>query len=152
MPITLLTDVVEVLVFSGQAGPTLVGAIELVSPSNKDRPAHRSAFTAKCAAYVQQAIGLLVVDVVTGRWANLHEELVTHLGAPAPPPPAAELYAAAYRPVERAGQPTLDIWHAALSVGGPLPTMPLWLRGHLCLPVDLDEAYERTCRELRLSA
>jgi hypothetical protein len=150
MPIAVLSDLVEVLVFSGQAGPTLVGAVELVSPSNKDRPAHRTAFTAKCAAYLQQGVGLVVVDVVTGRWANLHQDLLAYLGAP-DPPPMADLYAAAYRPVERAGQPSLDIWHVALTLGGPLPTMPLWLPGHLCLPLDLGEAYERTCRELRLS-
>src|SRR5262245_12019791 len=31
-------DDVEVLVFSSEGGPALVGAIELISPSNKDRP------------------------------------------------------------------------------------------------------------------
>jgi hypothetical protein len=152
IPIVLLSDVVEVLVFSGQGGPTMVGAVELVSPANKDRPAHREALVSKCAAYLQQGVGLVVVDVVTDRWANLHAELLIHLGAPDPPPPAAALYAAAYRPLERAGQPTLDIWHAALATGASLPILPLWLRGHLCLPVDLDKAYERTCRELRLPA
>ena len=42
-------DRVEVLVFSGEAGPTLVAAVELVSPGNKDRPDARRAFAAKCA-------------------------------------------------------------------------------------------------------
>src|SRR5687768_9019705 len=37
-------DEVEVLVFSTEGGPTLVGAIELVSPRNKDRPDARRAF------------------------------------------------------------------------------------------------------------
>ena len=44
IPIAVLTDIVEVLVFNREAGPTLAGAIELVSPANKDRPAHRDAF------------------------------------------------------------------------------------------------------------
>ena len=35
-------------------------------------------------------------------------------------------------------------------VGHPLPTMPLWLRGGLCLPVDLEATYERTFREQRI--
>ena len=39
MPITLIKDVVEVVVYNSQAGPVLIGAIELVSPANKDRPA-----------------------------------------------------------------------------------------------------------------
>src|ERR1700692_653644 len=41
IPLPVVTDVVEVLVYSSTAGPTLAGAIELVSPANKDRPAHR---------------------------------------------------------------------------------------------------------------
>ena len=53
-----ITDVVEVLVFDREGGPTLAGAIELLSPSNKDRPANRDAFVTKCAAYIQQGIGL----------------------------------------------------------------------------------------------
>src|SRR5262245_9728908 len=65
--IALLTDLVEVLVFDREAGPTLAGAIELVSPANKDRPAHRDAFVTKCAVYLQQGIGLILVDVVTDR-------------------------------------------------------------------------------------
>jgi hypothetical protein len=48
------------------------------------------------------------------------------------------------------GQPSLDIWQELLAVGNPLPTMPLWLRGGLCFPVDLEAAYERTCREQRI--
>jgi hypothetical protein len=44
----------------------------------------------------------------------------------------------------------LDIWHEALGVGSPLPTMPLWLRGAICLPVDLETTYERTRSEQRL--
>src|SRR5882724_7993960 len=59
MPITLITDIVEVQIYSSQAGPVLIGAIELVSPANKDRPASRDAFVFKCASFVQQGIGLI---------------------------------------------------------------------------------------------
>ncbi len=150
VPISVITDVVEVLVFSREAGPTLAGAIELVSPANKDRPAHRDAFVSKCATYLQQGIGLVVVDVVTDRRANLHDELLARLHAPVGVPIKAELYSVAYRPVERGGQPSLDIWQEMLAVGHPFPTMPLWLRGGLCLPVNLGATYERTCREQRI--
>src|SRR5256885_100325 len=37
IPFALATDVVEVLVYDSRDGPTLAGAIELVSPANKDR-------------------------------------------------------------------------------------------------------------------
>lgn len=150
VPIAILTDTVEILVFNREAGPTLAGAIELVSPANKDRPAHRDAFVSKCAAYLQQGVGLVVVDIVTDRRANLHDELLARLRAQNVVPWEAELYAAAYRPVNRAGQPNLDIWQATMVVGDSLPTLPLWLRGHLCLPVDLDATYHRTSREQRI--
>jgi hypothetical protein len=45
-------DSLEVLVYSTMAGPTLVAAIELISPSNKDREEHRRAFATICSSYV----------------------------------------------------------------------------------------------------
>jgi len=152
VPVTLIGDVVEVLVFDREGGPTLVGAIELLSPANKDRPEHRDAFVSKCAAYLQQGAGLVVVDVVTSRRVNLHEELMARLAPSGTVPLDADLYAVAYRPVERSTAPSLDLWEQTLSVGQPLPTVPLWLRGGLCLPVDLGATYERTCREQRILA
>ena len=67
VPLALLTDVVEVQVFTKEGGPMLVGAVELVSPAHKDRAAHRDAFVSRCAAYLQQGVGLAIVDVVTER-------------------------------------------------------------------------------------
>jgi len=150
VPFPLITDTVEVSVFSSEAGPTLVGAIELVSPANKDRPAHRDAFVSKCETYLQKGVGLVVVDIVTVRGANLHDELLSRLAASDASQPNTALYAVAYRLVERDGQPSLDIWQETLAVGRSLPTMPLWLHGALCLPVELDLTYERTCREQRI--
>jgi hypothetical protein len=149
IPFALATDTAEILLYENRAGPTLAGAIELVSPANKDRAAHRGAFVSKCETYLQAGAGLLIVDVVTDRHGSLHDELLTRLNAGAPSNGAA-LYAACYRPVERNREPSLDIWHEALTVGGSLPTMPLWLPGELCLPVDLAASYERTCREQRV--
>lgn len=76
-----VTDTVEILLFNHLGGPELVGAVELVSPANKDRPSHRAAFVAKCETYLQQGIGLVVVDVVTVRQANVHDDLLEHLAA-----------------------------------------------------------------------
>ena len=42
-------------------GATLVAAIELVSPGNKDRPEARLAFAAKCVSYLTRGVGLIVV-------------------------------------------------------------------------------------------
>jgi hypothetical protein len=152
IPLPVITDAVEVLVFDREGGPTLAGAIELVSPSNKDRPANRDAFVTKCAAYLQQGIGLVVVDVVTDRHSHWHDELLRRLSWTEEPTQDTDLSAAAYRPVERSGQSNLDIWQESLGLGLVLPTMPLWLRGNLCLPVDLESTYDRTCREHRITA
>jgi len=46
----------------------------------------------------------------------------------------------------------LEVWHEALRLGGPLPTLPLWLRGGFQLPIDLEATYERTCQKLRVPA
>lgn len=150
VPISIITDTVEVLVFGRDAGPVLAGAIELVSPANKDRPSHRDAFVAKCVAYLQTGVGLVVVDIVTDRRANLHDELLARLDTPDALPWDAELYAVAYRPVKREDQTHLDIWQESLYLGSVLPTLPLWLPGSFSFPVDLGGTYDRTCREQRI--
>lgn len=149
VPLELTEAVVEVGIFSRTGGPTLAAAVELVSPANKDRQTHRDAIVSKCASYLQAGVGLVLVDVVTDRSADLHQELLKRLGV-ADVKHGSPLYAAAYRPVERAGATALDIWHTPIAIGQPLPTLPLWLRGGLCLPVELEATYARTCVEQRV--
>jgi hypothetical protein len=127
----------------------LAGAVELVSPANKDRPSHREALVSKCVTYLQAGVGLVLVDVVTERPADLHRELLLRLGV-ADPGPGPALSGSAYRCVERDGVSVLDVWREAIAVGQTLPTLPLWLRGGLCLPVELEATYERTCIEQRV--
>src|SRR5439155_12505055 len=103
----------------------LIGAIELVSPANKDRAGHREAFVSKCASMLQEAIGLMIVDIVTDRRADLHAELLKRLNE-AITAPASDLWAAAYRPWQEGEQTKLEIWHEPLALGRPLPTLPLW--------------------------
>lgn len=149
-PMTLITDVVELAVYNSEAGPVLVGAIELVSPANKDRPETRDAFVSKCASYLQQAIGLIVVDLVTNRRADLHAELVKRVtGVTAT---RSELWAAAYRPWQTGPQTSLQVWHQGLALGSPLPILPFWLKNGPCIKLDLDETYMRTLREQRMLA
>jgi hypothetical protein len=126
--------------------------IELVSPATKDRPETRRAFAAKCAAYLQRGVGLLVVDVVTERGGNLHAEVLRMLGHEEVVglPPDAHLYAAAYRPARRGDMDQLDVWPAPLAVGRPLPLLPLALRGAFCTPVDLEATYTEARRRSRL--
>jgi hypothetical protein len=148
----VFADDFEVRVFSRRGGPTLVAAIELVSLGNKDRREARDAFADKCAGYLRQGVSLIVIDVVTDRHANLHNELLRRLDAPesAQQPADVRLYAAAYRPVRRQEQEQIDVWPAALAVAGPLPVLPLALNAELALPVDLEATYTDACRRRRL--
>jgi hypothetical protein len=145
-------DVTEVLVYEDPDQPRLVGAIELVSPRNKDRPAAVQAFVAKCASYIADGASVIVVDVVTSRRANLHTELMTLLGQPDPAdlPADSNLYVVAYRPMLRGDEPGLQIWPYPLALGEPLPTVPLRLTGDDFVPVDLESTYAETCRRRRL--
>jgi hypothetical protein len=132
-----------VLVINVEAGPVLVGAIELVSPSNKARPAARRAFGIKCLNYLNAGIGLIIVDVVTERRANLHDEMAELIVGDAPRfPGTPATYAAAYRPFRRAEEDKVSVWPVPLAVGEPLPVLPLWLREvEEPVRVDLEAAY-----------
>lgn len=149
---TVFPDDIEVQVFATATGATLVGAIELVSPGNKDRHETRQAFAAKCAAYLSRGVGLVVVDIVTNRLANLHNDLIGLLGRAEPFlfEPAATTYAAAYRPSRQPAGDQIEIWPTLLSLGQPLPTLPLALRNAGVVPVDLEETYIKACRRSRL--
>src|SRR5437870_1962351 len=74
----------EVQIFQQEGGLRLVGAIELVSPANKDRPAHREAFVRKCATYLQEGVSVIIVDIVTQRSGNFHAELLSALAPEMP--------------------------------------------------------------------
>ena len=131
----------------------LVAAVEVVSPSNKDRPESRRTFVAKCAALVRRGVAVSVVDVVTVPRFNLFSDLLElfgHSGASSAEP----IYAAACRwRSEDVGLRTarrFDTWENALRIGGTLPVLPLWLASDLAIPLDLELTYEETCRGLRI--
>jgi hypothetical protein len=149
---TVFPDDIEVQVYATVTGNILVGAIELASPANKDRPETRRAFAAKCVSYLTRGIGLIVVDIVTNRLANLHNEIVQLLGRGDPflLSPSATTYAVAYRPSRQAAGDQIELWPKVLTVGQPLPLLPLALRNAMTLPVDLEETYEEARRRSRL--
>ena len=148
----IFPDEFEVRVFNTFGGKKLVAAIELISPGNKDRPAERRAFAAKCASYLARGVSLVLMDIVTTRRANLHNETMRLMEAAidAYLADGVNLYAVAYRPVLRGERPKIDIWTETLALGQPLPTMPLRLTGDLFVPVDFEAAYQEACRRRRL--
>ncbi len=150
---------VEVRIFSTEAGPTLVAAIELVSPGNKDREGTRDAFVQKCGAYLRSGVGVVIIDIVTERRANLNARLLTLLSAPASlRPPSSSLAASTYRPLRRmpAGpfdaphEDRVQVWMSVLSVGSDLPVVPLPLDKGQLLALDLPTTYAEACGALRL--
>jgi hypothetical protein len=145
-------DDIEVQIIDTRDDAVVVGVIELISPGNKDRPDARRAFAAKCSAYLQRGIGLIIIDVVTMRPASLHAELLGLLGwtGDCGLPSDAKLYAVAYWPTRREGNNLIEIWTAPLVVGDNLPTLPLALRGGRFVPVELETTYSEARQRSRL--
>jgi len=137
-------DILEVRVADSNDRRRLVAVIEFVSPGNKKEADERTSFVAKCCTYLRQGIGLVVVDVVTSRTANLHNELMRLMGVQGSPlfPEPTPIYAVSYRPVHSPPQNTIDLWPETFEVGRALPTVPLPLMGAGLLPLDLEATYE----------
>jgi hypothetical protein len=148
-------DGYEIRVYQDLGGAELRAAVELVSPANKDRAGSRRTFAAKCAGYLKHGIGVVIVDIVTARSANLHAELFDVLeakGRRAAWQSPTGLYAVAYRPVPVRKGPRVEVWPEPLALGSALPVMPLWLALDLYVPLRLEESYLTTCQSLRISA
>ncbi len=149
---TTLADYDEyaVRIFDAQRGRQLVAAIEIVSPVNKDRPEHRNVFVGKCAALIQKGVAVSIVDLVTVRRFNLYFELLTMIGHTDPTlgDPCPDLYAASCRWVKKEKRTILEAWSHVLTLGQPLPTLPLWLTADLSVPLDLEQSYEQTRHDL----
>lgn len=146
-------DEYEVRVYDGSHGRRLVAAIEIVSHSNKDRPESRRAFVAKVAALLQRDVSVSIVDIVTIRQFNLYADLLDLIGGSDPmlgaEPPA--LYAVTARGRKRVRKrPVLDTWFDPMTLGQPLPTLPIWLNDDLGVFLNLETSYEETCRVLRI--
>jgi hypothetical protein len=148
-------DSYEIRVYQDLGGAELRAAIELISPANKDRTGSRRTFAAKCAGYLRHGIGVVIVDVVTARAADLHAEVFDVLAVKGRRDAWASptgLYAVAYRAATFRKHPRIEAWPEPLALGELLPIMPLWLAPDLCVPLRLEESYLATCRSLRIPA
>ena len=147
MPIAF-PDSLEVQVQDYRNGRRVIGIIELVSPANKDRPESRDDFAQKCAVYLRQGIGLVIVDLVSDRSFNLHNNLVRvlHQGNSFLLPDSDCVYITSYRPVHAKDQDFLEFWPFPLLVGRRLPLVPFALRGRAPIMIDFEESYEATCQ------
>jgi Protein of unknown function (DUF4058) len=154
-PVTLaaaFAPVFRVEVFDLERSRSLLAVVELASPANQDRPSSRESFAAKCTSCLLAGVGLVLVDIVTNKQFNLHNEMM-RLGehpSSAHLPTSCATYAAAYRPTNRDGQDAIDCWPIPLTVGGDLPTVPLALLGYGCIVLNLEETYEEACERCRI--
>jgi hypothetical protein len=150
-------DEYSVRIYDVDSGRTLVAAIEIVSPSNKDRPSSRDLFISKVTALLEQGVCVSVVDLVTEKQFNLYTELLESLGrndpklAPVPP----SIYAVTLRARRtltktkpRVSRGLLDAWFYPMTIGQPLPTLPIWLTSELRVLLNLEVSYEETCKVL----
>jgi hypothetical protein len=145
-------DVYEVRIYDSRRSRQLVAAIEILSPSNKDRPENRSTFVAKAATLLKNNICVSIVDVVSTFNFNLYGELLAFLDGVDPalgdePPP---MYAATLRLRYEGDRRLMDNWYHPLAIGQTLPTLPIWLKETWAIALDLETSYEETCRTLRI--
>lgn len=142
-------DEYEVNVYS-QDEFRLVAAIELISPSNKDRPENRRTLVNKCEALLKRDVCVTIVDPVTSRTANLYGELLDELGAPRTAVARSVIYAATCRGRRTGLRWRLESWEHNLAVGSAMPSLPIWLSPDFMVPLKLEATYEETCRSLRI--
>lgn len=128
----------------------LVAAVELVSPSNKDRSTSRRSFVNKCESLLKKDVCVTIVDLVTNCTANLYGDLLDELDAPRTAVSNSLLYAVTCRGLRSGSRWRLESWEHELTLGAALPTLPLWLTPDLMVPLELDATYEEACRSLRI--
>ena len=145
-------DVYEVRIYDSRRDRRLVAAIEIISPSNKDRPDRRLAFVSKVATLLKEDICVSLIDVVSTMDFNLYAELMENINGIDPalgdtPPP---MYAVTLRTRYEGRRKMMDNWYHPLDLGQPLPTLPIWLTEHNAISLELEPCYEETCRSLRI--
>ena len=154
-------DEYAIRIYDAKNGRTLVAAIELVSPSNKDRPSSRDLFVSKVTALLEQGVCVSMVDLVTEKHFNLYSELLESLGKSDPKlaPVEPTIYAVTLRARRtltktkpRVSRGLLDAWFYPMTIGQPLPTLPIWLSPDLRVMLNLDISYEETCNVLDIPA
>jgi len=133
-----------------------VGVIEIVSPRNKDRPKARDKFVAKCSNLLSEGVSLIIIDILSVPYFNLHNQLLLALEATEGYLKENEnhpLYCTAYRQTsifEEEETPAIDCWVRALKVSDRLPELPLFITPKFAVPVDLEKTYMETCQKSRV--
>ena len=142
-------DEIEVEVRERRNGRPLVGVIELISPGNKKEREERESFVAKCCAYLKRGIGLVLIDVVTERRANLHNVLMKAIGGSSPQlMQETPTSVSGFRPVHRRKTHIneIEVWAHEAVIDQLIPSVPLGLRGGPVVVLDLEKTYTDAIR------
>jgi len=133
-----------------------VGVIEILSPSNKSRPSERDSFVAKCKNLIAKNVSLIIIDLHSHPFFNLHNQLLQSLKALKGIPEENKekpLYCAAYRRTSNSDvKPAVNIWSFPLKVGDVLPELPLFITSDIAIPVNLEKSYMDVCQVFRLKS
>ena len=145
-------DVYEVRIYDSRRHRRLVAAVEIISPSNKDRPDSRLTFVSKIATLLRNNICVSIIDIVGTIDFNLYAELMNYVHRVDPalgesPPP---IYAVTLRTRYEGLRKMMDNWYHPLAYGQPLPTLPIWLQESFAISLDLETSYEEACQTLRI--
>ena len=149
-------DTVRVNVYQERGELRLAAAIELVSPGNRDRRAARDSFVAKCDAILRDGCGLIIVDIVIDRTADLHAELLgrvdpDRLNASSESTNSHGPYHVAYRPFRVGGETRLSYWHRQQPIGQPMDDNLLFLKDGPVIEAPLAASYAETLRRLKIT-
>ncbi len=130
----------------------LVAAVELVSPRNKDRPTSREFYRNRYLSYLWSGVHLLLVDVHRRPLGfSFVEAMAAELQCTFPvglPPHAVSWNVGG--PTPEGGQ-FLDGWYRPLTVGQPLPSLPLALTREQHVVIDLEGTYAEAARRAYLT-
>lgn len=145
-------DVYEVRIYDSRRNRHLVAAVEIISPSNKDRPENRRAFASKVIQLLKNNVSVSIVDIVSTKDFNLYDQLLEPLEVtdPAIGLPPSPMYAATLRTRYEEKRRVMDTWYYPLPLGEPFPTLPIWLKETAAISLELEASYEETCRTLRI--
>jgi Protein of unknown function (DUF4058) len=126
----------------------LVAAVELISPRNKDRPSARDVYRNRYLGYLLNGANLVLIDVhPRPSGFSFADRIAAELSLDRPPCSAP--MAASYRVGEAAltGGRFVAIWTRVMTVGEPLPSIPLPLTVDLAVTLDLEQTYARAAED-----
>jgi hypothetical protein len=124
----------------------LVAVLELISPRNKDRERTRTTTRDRLLGYLMLGVHVMYIDIHAQPFDfSLADSLANALEIPQPPCPSPHALAYAVGGELDGGGRQLSVRRAPLTIGRPLPPMPLPLQEDKAIILDLEVTYSKAC-------